>query len=212
MSSSLGTVAVDFDGTLATYEGDQYPLLGQPIPDMIARVKNWIQLGYNVVIFTARVGSSASSQEATEQRTAVTAWLVEHLGRGLEVTATKSMDWVEIWDDRAVRVEKNTGCSELHDAHLILNAAGVLSGSLLWRLQLFVDQHVQNMVDLNKILTFDHDHSIEADSFAYIENDIITVQFVDGESEDLAAWEVSSREARCLAASLIRAADEVGNK
>ena len=36
-------------------------------------------------------------------------WCREHLGRILQVTNRKTFSTVEIWDDRAVQVEKNTG-------------------------------------------------------------------------------------------------------
>ena len=52
-----GWIAVDFDGTLAQYDGTLK--LGKPIPAMCERVKNWVAEGYEVRIFTARVASTS---------------------------------------------------------------------------------------------------------------------------------------------------------
>jgi hypothetical protein len=48
------TIAVDFDRTLAHYNPSQGQELGEPIPSMLARVKDWIKDGKAVVIFTKR--------------------------------------------------------------------------------------------------------------------------------------------------------------
>ena len=34
---------------------------------------------------------------------------MKHIGQELEVTCTKDFGMIELWDDRAIRVEKNTG-------------------------------------------------------------------------------------------------------
>ena len=113
-------IAVDLDGCLATYHGWKNGEIGDPVPAMLDRVKDWISRGYHVCIFTARVGvapglrsiesnSEASEDFCTEQKRLIEAWCLEHLGVVLPVTATKTFDIVEIWDDRAVAVEPNTG-------------------------------------------------------------------------------------------------------
>jgi len=63
------------------------------------------------VIFTARVyvGGSHTSADAEVSRQAIRQWCMEQFGQELEVTCEKDPDIEEIWDDRAVRVEKNTG-------------------------------------------------------------------------------------------------------
>lgn len=104
--------AVDFDGTLATYgeyDPDLQPdELGEPIPAMVNRVKKWLAQGDEVVILTARVypdfkGKYEAARKAIEE------WCVQVFGQPLEVTCMKDPMFSEIWDDKAVRVNKNTG-------------------------------------------------------------------------------------------------------
>ena len=114
-----GWIGVDFDGTLATYNGWNDGKLGEPIPLMVDRVKKWISEGVEVRIFTARVGfgggysaeSGRSDDDgfAKEQREIIEAWCEEHIGVKLPVTATKDFRMIELWDDRAIQVEINTG-------------------------------------------------------------------------------------------------------
>ncbi len=50
-----GWIGVDLDGTLAHYDGWAGPeSIGEPIPLMMARVREWLALGREVRIFTAR--------------------------------------------------------------------------------------------------------------------------------------------------------------
>lgn len=115
--SADGWFAVDFDGTLAHSDGGTLSL-GAPIQAMVARVRKWVAAGREVRIFTARVASSGLTNKdgvvdtggfAAEQRALIEAWCAEHLGVVLPVTATKDLNCVAIYDDRAVAVEKNTG-------------------------------------------------------------------------------------------------------
>lgn len=98
-----GWIGVDLDGTLAQYDGfkgaDQ---IGDPIPEMLARVKQWIAEGKTVKIFTARAC-------VTDHIQYVSAWVLKHIGHDLEVTNIKDYGMVELWDDRAVRVRFNQG-------------------------------------------------------------------------------------------------------
>jgi hypothetical protein len=99
---SNGWIGVDLDGTLAHYDvwrGEDH--IGAPIPAMVDRVKQWLEEGLNVRIFTARVGA--------HQREVIAAWCRKHLGRELPVTATKDFSMIALWDDRCVQVETNTG-------------------------------------------------------------------------------------------------------
>lgn len=101
-------LGVDLDGTLAHYtkwRGIEH--IGNPIPAMLARVKRWLADGRHVKIFTARV--SSQHEDANVARKHIESWCIDHLGRALEVTAEKDGHMVELWDDRAVQVEKNTG-------------------------------------------------------------------------------------------------------
>lgn len=95
-------IGVDFDGVLATYNAMQGKQLGEPVSAMIQRIRSWRKDGKEVRIFTARDGDPA-------QKKAVTDWLKENGLAGLTVTNVKDFGMVELWDDRAVRVRKNTG-------------------------------------------------------------------------------------------------------
>lgn len=116
-------IAVDFDGTLAHYDGWKGDELGAPIPKMLERVKRWIAQGKTVKIFTARVGAtglltsvSVDDQAfADHQRKIIQDWCVAHIGVPLEVTATKDFGMIELWDDRAVGLESNTGEIRTHE-------------------------------------------------------------------------------------------------
>lgn len=98
-------IGVDLDGTLAVYDkwqGEDH--IGEPVPAMIERVKRWLEAGEDVRIFTARVSVPSPAVEAAIRR-----WSRKHIGRALPVTCTKDFECKEIWDDRAVQIEKNTG-------------------------------------------------------------------------------------------------------
>lgn len=107
-------IAVDFDGTLAEYHGfkgaDQ---LGEPIPDMVERVKQAIALGAEVYIFTARVNPSDSSYQqsldATQSYMLIAEWCIRNIGQLLPITHEKSRSFTEMWDDRSKQVLPNTG-------------------------------------------------------------------------------------------------------
>lgn len=114
----MAWIGVDFDGTLATYESGQGPLPGKPIMPMVHRVRHWLAEGFEVRILTARVSTRntadmirpGESLWATDiQRSVVQDWCQEHLGQRLQVTAEKDFEMAELWDDRAVSVEPNTG-------------------------------------------------------------------------------------------------------
>jgi hypothetical protein len=102
-----GWIGVDLDCTLAEYhgwKGHDEPI-GEPIPKMVVRVKHWLDKGKTVKIFTARIhGDTFGKQEKM-----IKEWCKEHLGQELEVTNVKTRSCYEIWDDRAISVQKNTG-------------------------------------------------------------------------------------------------------
>lgn len=96
-------IGVDLDGTLAeytTWRGENH--IGQLIPKMMKRILLWLKAGKTVKIFTARASQPA-------QIPVVEAWLKENGLDGLEVTNIKDHGMIELWDDKAKRVEKNTG-------------------------------------------------------------------------------------------------------
>jgi hypothetical protein len=111
--SERGWIGVDLDRTLAQYDVWRGPThVGPPIPAMLKRVRQWLQAGKDVRIFTARVSTDGSNErnfEVQEARRAIQDWCQEWLGKRLPVTNQKDYDTVEIWDDRAVQVEPNTG-------------------------------------------------------------------------------------------------------
>jgi hypothetical protein len=115
-----GWIAVDLDATLATYDGwvsEQH--IGEPVPAMVARVKAWLAEGKDVRILTARVANG--NQEA---RILIRNWCEVHIGVRLPVTNEKDFGMIELWDDRCVQVEKNTGQSLLELAHIEANRRG----------------------------------------------------------------------------------------
>lgn len=111
MSQSKGWIGVDLDGTLAHYEGwVDVSHIGEPISAMVQRVHTWVGefnagRGPAVKIFTARVAGRDSAL-ATQ---VIREWCLENLGYMLPVTNIKDFGMIELWDDRAVTVELNTG-------------------------------------------------------------------------------------------------------
>lgn len=103
-----GWIGVDLDGTLAKYDGWKgIGHVGDPIPLMMDRVKQWIHEGKTVKIFTARV--SVPDDMLDSVVTPINEWCEKHGLPRLEVTCKKDFGMIELWDDRAVRVEMNTG-------------------------------------------------------------------------------------------------------
>jgi hypothetical protein len=101
--SARGWIGVDLDGTLAEYHGWRgAEHIGAPVPAMLARVREWLAAGQTVKVFTARVHDPAA-------RVHVEAWLASVGLPPLEVTNEKDFGMVELYDDRAWRVETNTG-------------------------------------------------------------------------------------------------------
>jgi hypothetical protein len=101
-------IAVDLDGTLAHYDGWKgIEHIGEPVPLMLRRVKAWIAEGKEVRIFTARV--SRAFEDAVLAALHVMDWCEKHVGVRLQVTCEKDFDMIEIWDDRAIPVQKNRG-------------------------------------------------------------------------------------------------------
>ena len=120
MPPSKGWVGCDLDGTLAYYDGWKgVDHIGPPIPAMVARVKQWLAEGKDVRIFTARVDGSTEldfngdmvqvKHTRDEVAKIVQAWCKTHIGQALPVTNCKDAYMLELWDDRCVQVEKNTG-------------------------------------------------------------------------------------------------------
>ena len=100
-------IGVDLDSTLAYYDGFvSVTHIGEPIPLMLERVKQWRKDGMQVAILTARV---CNPKRLGETLPPIQAWCLEHLGEVLPVTSAKDYDMIELWDDRAVQVIPNPG-------------------------------------------------------------------------------------------------------
>ncbi len=98
-----GYIGVDLDGTLAFYDhwrGKEH--IGEPVQLMLDRVKEWLEQGIEVKIFTARA-------EDPEAKPYIEAWLEKNGIPGLEITNIKDPHMIQFWDDRAVSVIPNTG-------------------------------------------------------------------------------------------------------
>ena len=102
-------IGVDLDGTLATYETwESHTHIGKPVEPMVDRVKHWLWLGYDVKVFTARM-SDPDAVRRGEIAAAIQKWTKRHIGVALQATCVKDYAMLELWDDRAVQVEANTG-------------------------------------------------------------------------------------------------------
>ena len=105
---SRGWIGVDLDGTLAEYDGWQgIDHIGEPIPAMVNRVKDWVRTGQEVRIVTARVSGLPAERIAARQ--AIHNWCQQVFGRTFVVTNEKDFGMIELWDDRARMVQHNTG-------------------------------------------------------------------------------------------------------
>lgn len=107
-------IGVDFDGTVAysiPNRTDAY-VLGEPIPTMINRIRDWVAKGYTVKLLTARMNELSSTgitRDVNKMRQLLQDWCVKHIGIALECTNAKD-GWMEVlWDDRAVGVIPDTG-------------------------------------------------------------------------------------------------------
>jgi len=99
-------VAVDLDGTLAKFDGNFSRWdIGEPVPAMLDRVKQWLAQGRDVRILTARV----HGPDAEQQRRLIQDWCRKYIGRALPITNQKDPAMAELWDDRAIQVVRNTG-------------------------------------------------------------------------------------------------------
>ena len=109
--SERGWIGVDLDGTLAHYE--RWPgndtIIGAPVKPMVDRVKVWLDKGLNVKIFTARAFSLQTGEPLWHVHAAITAWSIQHIGFSLPITNRKDSLMIELWDDRCIAVEPNTG-------------------------------------------------------------------------------------------------------
>jgi len=106
-----GWIGVDLDGTLAVYDGWRGPEhIGEPVPEMVLRVKAWLAAGEEVRVFTARCHANGrAGLEQSRVIILIEEWCRQHIGVVLPVTNIKDFGMKALWDDRAVRVVANTG-------------------------------------------------------------------------------------------------------
>lgn len=106
-------IGVDFDGTLAyTIPRNDPYTLGPPIPLMVSRVKKWLSEGRKVKLMTARMcqySHLGDIRDLQKMERMLKDWCIEHIGVELECTNQKDGFMTELWDDRAVKVVKDTG-------------------------------------------------------------------------------------------------------
>jgi len=108
---------VDFDGTLAEDTGWKgFRHLGKPIPEMIKKVKEWLEEGDEVVVHTARLTWTSESpfNPADEQldRDGIIAlleeWCLTNIGQKLPIINEKH-GYGLVYDDWGRHVIRNTG-------------------------------------------------------------------------------------------------------
>lgn len=105
-TKSKSWIGVDLDGTLAYYNGWKgKSRIGKPITRLVGMIRTAISMGFEVRIFTAR----AADPDAIIY---IRRWLVDAGLPELVITNQKDLGCVEIWDDRAVRIERNHGICE----------------------------------------------------------------------------------------------------
>lgn len=113
-------VGVDLDGTLAKYTPGDWYTIGDAIEPMVQHVASLLNEGMEVRIFTARVSTTnvrryavAHQMERDQALREITSeiedWCMDTFGVTLPVTAEKDGWMIELYDDRAVQVEFNTG-------------------------------------------------------------------------------------------------------
>lgn len=115
MSTSKRWIAVDFDGTLATFgcdwQNNPYAT-GEPIKPMVDLVKKWLSEGEDVRIFTARMDCfhpKLGRLSVDQVKAPLECWCLAYLGVVLPITNVKDYYCKAIYDDRAIQVEHDTG-------------------------------------------------------------------------------------------------------
>ncbi len=107
-------IGVDFDGSLVEYHGWKgSEHIGRAIMPMVERVRGWLAEGKDVRIMTARVSPKGEQDgmdsDAAKARVMIKSWCFRMFGRTLPVTHEKDYNMSELWDDRVVQLEFNTG-------------------------------------------------------------------------------------------------------
>ena len=97
-----GWIGVELDGTLSQAAAAQpASVIGEPVPLMLQRVRQWLMVGMDVRLFTGRAADPA-------QLPLIAQWQEQH-GLSLPVTGQKDFQMSVFYDSRAVHVIHNTG-------------------------------------------------------------------------------------------------------
>ncbi|MCK9154528.1 MAG: hypothetical protein M0P12_00290 [Paludibacteraceae bacterium] len=115
-------IGFDFDGTLAFYDrimtidpltGKSDPLyIGNPIPKTVELAKDWINMGVEIRIITARVSSLPFLEKSPQEQKVILLiqdWCLKHLGKKLPVSCEKDKNMFCLYDDRTIQLIKNKG-------------------------------------------------------------------------------------------------------
>lgn len=103
--------ALDLDKSLAYHESEYgISKIGEPVWPMVEKVKEWLNKGYKITIFTARMSEVAHTPEQIAEQKIMIKEFLERAGLpDLPKTAVKSPEFSHIIDDRAYHVERNAG-------------------------------------------------------------------------------------------------------
>lgn len=112
-------IGFDLDGTLAEqywpHRGEFHPLIiGDPVPEMLDKVREVLATGIGAKVFTARVGPRGTSPNnkgvrLADVHNAIGDWTEKWLGIRLEATCVKDYNMIALYDDRAIRILHNEG-------------------------------------------------------------------------------------------------------
>lgn len=111
----MGYYAFDFDGTLSTHlRGGGVNGVGEPIPEMVGRVRALLAKGEEVRIITARFlhahpDEGYRAHWNAMQVAMIHKFLAEQQLPPLQVQSHKCFSMLMLYDDRCVQVETNTG-------------------------------------------------------------------------------------------------------
>jgi hypothetical protein len=100
-----GYIAFDFSGTLAKHKDQTTDKFqpGEPVQNMVDVAKAFLQKGYRVKILTTHA-------KQPENIKTIQDWCVKNLGQKVEeVTNIKKRGMIQLWDDRAIRVDRDKG-------------------------------------------------------------------------------------------------------
>lgn len=103
-------IGVDLDGTLARYDGFKGAShIGEPVPRMVAWVKERLDEGFDVRVFTARANPNYYKEQHVPFMEALDEWIMNAFGCPLRVTYQKDQFMVALVDDLALQVMRNVG-------------------------------------------------------------------------------------------------------